>query len=105
MTKNRALPFAAFVNEDEDADKLRDLNLLPKVPVWKKIKDLKSQLENDEEVANAIRQFNNAVEAVFERTFTKEDQQDKDYWSFVRGLKDDTEDLRQRTWLEWYWSH
>ena len=105
--KNRALPFREFVNEtgEEDIQKLRDLNLVPGGPIHKKIRDVQTQLQNDEEVANAIRQFNDVVEEVLKRTFTKEDQQKPEYWSFVRSMKTDTEDLRERTWLEWYWSH
>jgi hypothetical protein len=111
--KNHVLPFDQLLLEDldPDAEKLRDLNLLPKQSIYKKIGDFVRGFERDDAINAAITAFDDAVTEYVDKHFTAEDKKAKEYYDAFRRMRNDANDidasirLADRTWLDWWATH
>lgn len=111
--KNHVLPFDKLILEelDPDAERLRDLNLLPKKSFYKKIDEFKRGFEYDDAIHSAIIAFDDAVYAYVDKHFTSEDKRSKEYLDALRRIRHDANyseepiPLMDKTWFDWWVTH
>lgn len=104
--KNYIKPWLRVCEDhDEDLGRLRELDLMPKAPLYSRVAKMRKDFESDDAIAKAIEDFENAANEYINRTFSMEEQRSPEFTKWRRYFTNDCEDLTKRTWFEWFWTH